>query len=109
MQSNTGHMANQSEAKKMAEKGVEVAVYDTYEQAAEAVRELTSSGIDMKKLSIISKDSRKANEVSGDYETQIRAGKVVVIFDGSPAEVQKMKDALAMGKQPGMKKHGCCA
>ena len=44
-----------------------------------------------------------------EYETQIKAGKFVVIAHGSPDEVGKTKGALAATKHQGMKEHACCS
>lgn len=44
-----------------------------------------------------------------EYETQIKAGKFVVIAHGSPDEVSKTKGTLAATKHQGMKEHACCA
>lgn len=44
-----------------------------------------------------------------EYETQIKAGKFVVIAHGSPEEVSKTKQTLAMTKPEGMKIHACRA
>ncbi len=44
-----------------------------------------------------------------EYETQIKAGKFVIIAHGSPDEVNKTKGALAGTKHQGMKEHSCCA
>ena len=44
-----------------------------------------------------------------EYETQIKAGKFVVIAHGSPNEVSKTKGTLAVTKHQGMKEHSCCA
>jgi uncharacterized membrane protein len=43
------------------------------------------------------------------YETQIKAGKFVVIAHGSPDEVSKTKDTLAMTKHQGMNEHALSA
>lgn len=44
-----------------------------------------------------------------EYETEIKAGKYVVITHGSAEEVSKTKDTLAATKHRGMKEHACCA
>jgi len=44
-----------------------------------------------------------------EYETQIKAGKFVVIVHGSPDEVRKSKATLAATKHQGMQEHDCCA
>jgi uncharacterized membrane protein len=44
-----------------------------------------------------------------EYETQIKAGKFVVITHGSEDEVSKTKAALATTKHQGMREHSCCA
>jgi len=44
-----------------------------------------------------------------EYETQIKAGKFVVIAHGSPDELSKTKGTLAGTKHQGMKEHACCA
>lgn len=43
-----------------------------------------------------------------EYETQIKAGKFVVIAHGSPVEVSKSKDSLAVTKNQSVKEHSCC-
>ena len=43
------------------------------------------------------------------YETQIKAGKFLVITYGSPEEVTKSTDTLAATEHQGIKKHSCCA
>lgn len=44
-----------------------------------------------------------------EYESQIKAGKYLVIAHGSPADVDSAKSALAPTKHAGMKEHACCA
>ena len=44
-----------------------------------------------------------------EYETQIKAGKFIVIAHGSSDEVSKTKGTLAVTKHQGMKEHSCCA
>lgn len=44
-----------------------------------------------------------------EYETQIKAGKYVVIAHGSTDEVSGAKSALGTTKHQGMKTHSCCA
>jgi uncharacterized membrane protein len=44
-----------------------------------------------------------------EYETQIKAGKFVVITHGSPAEVSKSTSTLAATKHQGLNEHSCCA
>jgi hypothetical protein len=46
-----------------------VAVYDTHEQAEQAVKELQTSGFDMKKLSIVAKNPHVEEGVVGYYNT----------------------------------------
>jgi uncharacterized membrane protein len=53
----------------MTEKNAVVAVYDTHEGAEAAVRELQRSGIDMKTLSIIGKDTHTDEQVVGYYNS----------------------------------------
>ena len=43
-----------------------------------------------------------------EYETQIKAGKFVVITRGSPDETVKFKAALAATQHHGIKEHTCC-
>ena len=166
------------------------AIYDTHEEAEQAVRELERSGFDMQKLSIVGKDYQTEEDVVGyytagdrmmsrvrrrcfgkrdmggllfgsafflipgigpllagpadgrwivgapkvrwwsealsalgaglyglgipkdsiiEYETQIKAGKYVVITHGSPDEVSKTEGTLSATKHQGLKKHSCCA
>lgn len=182
-------IAGKSEHAETSEKNAVVAIYNSHEEAEEAVRELQRSGYDMKKLSIVGKDYQKEEDVVGyyttgdrmkswgkmgalwggfwglmfgsafflipgigpllvagplvgwivgalegavvigglsalgaglysigipkdsiiEYETQIKAGKYVVIAHGSPAEVSKTKDTLSVTKHQGVKQHSCCA
>jgi hypothetical protein len=44
-----------------------------------------------------------------EYETQIKAGKFVVIAHGSQDEVSQTKAALTPTKHQGMREHSCCA
>lgn len=44
-----------------------------------------------------------------EYETQVKAGKFLVIAHGTPDEVSKTKGTLAVTKHQGMKEHSCCA
>ena len=46
-----------------------VALYNTHEEAEEAIRELEKSGFDMQKLSIVGKDYYTEQEVVGYYTT----------------------------------------
>jgi uncharacterized membrane protein len=46
---------------------VVVAIYDTHEQAEQAVKELQKSGFDMKKLSIVAKNPHAEEHVVGFY------------------------------------------
>ena len=189
MKAHTGHMAEQLEESGTADKSAIVALYDTHEEAEEAVRKLQRSGFDMRKLSIVGKDYQKEEEVVGyfntgdrmkawgktgafwgglwgllfgsafffipgigpllaagplvawivgalegavvvgglsalgaglysigitkdsiiEYETQIKAGKFVIIAHGSPDEASNAKEVLAATKHQGMKEHACCA
>lgn len=188
MQAHAGHNAEKSEVSEkleVSEKSAIVAIYDTHEEAEEAVRELQKSGFDMQKLSIVGKNYQTEEEVVGyyttgdrmkawgasgafwgglwgllfgsafflipgigpllaagpivgwiigalegavvvgglsalgaglysigipedsilEYETQIKAGKFVVIVHGSPEEVSKSKGTLALTKHQGMSEH----
>lgn len=189
MQADTGHIEGKLENSNTAEKSAVVAIYNTHEEAEEAVRELQRSGYDMKKLSIVGKDYQKEEEVVGyyttgdrmktwgkmgafwgglwalmfgsafflipgigpllvagplvgwivgalegavvvgglsalgaglysigipkdsiiEYETQIKAGKYVVITHGSPDEIGKTESTLSATNHHGIKKHSCCA
>jgi uncharacterized membrane protein len=53
----------------MSEKNSVVAVFESHERAEEAIRELETSGLDMKKLSIIGKDYHSEEHVVGYYNT----------------------------------------
>ena len=52
---------------------VAVAVFDTHEQAAEAVRELQHGGFDMKRLSIVGRDYHTDQHVIGYFNAGARA------------------------------------
>ena len=53
----------------MAEKNSVVAIFETHNQAEDAVRELQKDGFDMKKLSIVGKDYHTDEHVVGYYNT----------------------------------------
>jgi hypothetical protein len=53
----------------MSDKNSVVAVFQTHEQAENAVRELQGDGFDMKKLSIVGKDIQTEEHVVGYYTT----------------------------------------
>ena len=189
MQAHAEQVTDKLEGSEMARNSAVVAIYDTHEEAEEAVRELERSGFDMQKLSIVGKDYQTEEEVVGyyttgdrmkswgktgafwggiwgllfgsafflipgigpllaagplvgwivgalegavvvgglsalgaglyglgipedsiiEYETQIKAGKYVVITHGSPDEVSETEGTLSATKHQGMKKHSCCA
>lgn len=44
-----------------------------------------------------------------EYETEIKAGKYVVIAHGTAEEVSKTKDTLAVTKHQGLQQHSCCS
>jgi uncharacterized membrane protein len=189
MHAHAGRTAEKLEPSGTGEKSAVVALYDTHQEAEEAVRALQRAGFDMQKLSIVGKDYQSEEEVLGyytngdrmkawgkkgafwgglwgllfgsafflipgigpllaagpvvgwivgalegavvigglsalgaglysigipkdsiiQYETQIKAGKFVVIAHGSADDVSKSKGALALTKHHGMKEHACCA
>ncbi|MGD9819437.1 MAG: general stress protein, partial [Desulfomonilaceae bacterium] len=51
----------------MSDKNSVVGVYETHEQAENAIKELQKSGFDMKKLSIVGKDYHTEEHVVGYY------------------------------------------
>jgi uncharacterized membrane protein len=53
----------------MSEKNSVVAIFESHNQAEEAVRELQKDGFDMKKLSIVGKDYHTDEHVVGYYNT----------------------------------------
>ena len=53
----------------MSDNNIVVAVYDLHTQAEQAVKELQSSGFDMKKLSIVAKNPHAEEHVVGFYNT----------------------------------------
>ena len=62
-----------------------VAIYDTHNQAEEAVRNLQKSGFDMKQLSIVGKDYHSEDHVTGYYNTGDRMkywGKLGALWGG---------------------------
>lgn len=75
MQTHAGHMMEKVEEPETADKSAVVAIYDTHEEAEEAVRELEKSGFDMQKLSIVGKDYQTEEEVVGYYNTGDRVKK----------------------------------
>jgi hypothetical protein len=63
----TGFSSNTSTGDAMPVMNSVVAVYDTHEQAAAAVKQLQQAGIDMKSLSIAGKDTHTDEHVVGYY------------------------------------------
>lgn len=57
----------------MSKADIAVAVYDSHEQAEEAVRELAKSGFDMKAISIIGRDYHTEENVVGYFNIGDRA------------------------------------
>lgn len=53
----------------MSEKNSVVAIFESHNQAEDAIRELQKSGFDMKKLSIVGKDYHTDEHVVGYYNT----------------------------------------
>ena len=192
MQTNAAHAEHTGETVptlEAPEKSAVVAIYDTHQKAEEAVRELQTSGVEMRTLSIVGKDYQTQEDVVGyytagdrmkawgkkgafwggvwglmfgsafflipgigpllaagplvawivgalegavvvggvsaldagpysigipkdsiiEYDTQIKAGKFLVIAHGSPGDVAKSKSAMAMTRYGGMTEHACCA
>ncbi|MCP5426541.1 MAG: DUF1269 domain-containing protein [Gammaproteobacteria bacterium] len=69
----------------MSKSDIAVAVYDTHEQAEEAVRELAKSGFDMKTISIIGRDYHTEENVVGYFNAGDRAkffGKLGAFWGG---------------------------
>lgn len=69
MQAQAEQMNDKSKGSETGENSAIVAIYDTHEEAEEAVRELERSGFDMQKLSIVGKDYQTEEEVVGYYTT----------------------------------------
>jgi uncharacterized membrane protein len=53
----------------MSNKNSVVAIFDTHNQAEDAIRELQKNGVDMKELSIVGKDCHTEENVVGYYTT----------------------------------------
>src|ERR1700677_4485840 len=71
--------------KQMSNVNSVVAIYDTHEQAEQAVKELQEAGVDMKSLSIAAKDMHTDEQVVGYYNTGDRMkhwGKVGAFWGG---------------------------
>ena len=69
----------------MTDRNTVVAVYDTHEQAEQAVKSLQEAGVDMKTLSIAGKDQHTDEHVVGYYNTGDRMkywGKVGAFWGG---------------------------
>lgn len=69
MQAQVEQMAEKLDGSETADKSAVFAIYDTHEEAEEAVRELERSGFDMQKLSIVGKDYQTEEDVVGYYTT----------------------------------------
>ena len=185
MQPQTELIANKINA---AEATAIVALYDSHQEAEQAIRELEKSGFDMQKLSIVGKDYYTEEDVVGyyttgdrmkswgksgafwgglwgllfgsavfiipgigpllaagpvvgwilgalegaavvgglsalgaglysigipkdsiiEYETQLKAGKFVVILHGTPNELSQAKESISETKHIGVEAHACC-
>jgi hypothetical protein len=69
-----------------SEKNSVVAIFDTHNQAEDAIRELQKNGVDMKELSIVGKDCHTEENVVGYYNTGDRMaywGKLGAFWGGS--------------------------
>ena len=69
----------------MTDRNSVVAIYDTHEQAEQAVKSLQEAGVDMKSLSIAAKDQHTDEHVVGYYNTGERMkrwGKVGAFWGG---------------------------
>lgn len=62
-------MENKNEGKNMENKNSAVAVYNTHEEAESAVKLLTNSGIDVKKISVVGKGYHTEEHPIGYYNT----------------------------------------
>lgn len=189
MQPDTAHGAQLLDEPATDAKSAIVTLYDTHEEAEEAVRVLERSGVDMRQISIVSKDFETHEEVVGyyttgdrmkawgkhgafwgglwslmfgsafflipgigpllaagpivgwilgalegavvlggvsvlgaglysvgipkdsiiEYETQVKAGKFLVVAHGSATDMSTTNDALATTRHHGMRTHSCCA
>ena len=69
MQTQTGSIPEKLKQSETSEKNAVIAVYNTHEEAEQAVRELQKSGFDMKKLSIVGKNEHTEEAVVGYYNT----------------------------------------
>ena len=69
MQADTGHGTQMLEEPEKTERSAIVTLYDTHEEAEDAVRALQRSGFDMRRLSIVSKDYQTEEEAVGYYTT----------------------------------------
>ena len=58
-----------SQESQIPEKSSLVAIYDTHEEAEQAVREIQKSGLDMKSLSVVGKNYQTEEDVVGYYST----------------------------------------
>lgn len=67
---------------------IAVAVYDLHTQAEAAVKALQRSGFDMKKISIIGRDSVLR------YETALKADKFMLVVHGGAQEIKRAHELL---------------
>ena len=68
MQAHPGHAADKGKPGP-AEKSAVIAIYDSHEEAEQAVRDLERSGFDMRELSIVGKNYQTEEDVVGYYTT----------------------------------------
>lgn len=79
---------------------VAVAIFDTHQQAADAVRELQRGGFDMRRLSIVGRDYHTDEHVVGHFNAGDRArffGKYGVFWGGLAGMLRRAAPAACAG------------
>lgn len=69
MHAHAGHAPEASDVARTTDTSAIVALYDTHDQAEQAIRDLERSGFDLQNLSIVGKDYQTEEEVVGYYST----------------------------------------
>ena len=99
----------------MSDRNLTVAIYETHDQAEQAVKELQKSGFDMKQLSIVGKGYETENHVIGYYNAGDRmkhwgkfgafwGGIWGLLFGAAFFLIPGIGPVLVAGPIPGMRK-----
>lgn len=86
-----------------------IALYDTHEEAENAIVKLEQNGFDIKKLSLVDKDYYTTENVIGysekddrtddkavQYDSQLKAGKIMLVANDSDFNIESARAVLGL-------------